>query len=126
MYSFNCIIADRVYSLYNGFGFENNGGKLQFHLDDAYDPEPKGPILEVKNLPLTIDNDGLYDLFRGFGPLSLCKLIVNGKAFQGAAFVQYFSQDDSNEAQNVLVSTCEKEKKSDISNMMDIEWSISG
>lgn len=98
----NADIADRVYSLYNGFGFENNGGKLQFHLDDAYDPEPKGPILEVKNLPLTIDNDGLYDLFRGFGPLSLCKLIVNGKAFQGAAFVQYFSQDDSNEAQNVL------------------------
>ncbi|KAI7876398.1 hypothetical protein K492DRAFT_210381 [Lichtheimia hyalospora FSU 10163] len=98
----NADIADRVYSLYNGFGFENNGGKLQFHLDDTYDPEPKGPILEVKNLPLDIDNDGLYDLFRGFGPLSLCKLIVNGKAFQGAAFVQYFSQDDSNEAQNIL------------------------
>ncbi|KAJ8659046.1 hypothetical protein O0I10_005084 [Lichtheimia ornata] len=98
----NADIADRVYSLYNGFGFENNGGKLQFHLDDAYDPEPKGPILEVSNLPLSIDNDGLYDLFRGFGPLSLCKLIVNGKSFQGAAFVQYFSQDDSNEAQNIL------------------------
>lgn len=51
-----------------------------------------------------MDNNGLYDLFRPFGPLSLCSLIVEGGSFRGTAFVQYFNQEDSDEAQNQLVS----------------------
>ncbi|KAG2217573.1 hypothetical protein INT45_004926 [Circinella minor] len=95
-------LADRVYSLYNGFTFPNNNSKLQFHLshDGSFEHEAKGSILHVKNLPLRIDNNGLYDLFRPFGPLSLCKPIVEGKGFRGTAFIQYFFQGDSDEAQN--------------------------
>ncbi|KAI8141654.1 hypothetical protein BJV82DRAFT_618597 [Fennellomyces sp. T-0311] len=92
--------ADRVYSLYNGFTFPNNNSKLQFRIsqDGSFEHEAKGPILHVKNLPLKIDNNALYDLFRPFGPLSLCKPIVEGKTFRGTAFVQYFFQGDSDEA----------------------------
>ncbi|KAI7877902.1 hypothetical protein K492DRAFT_150031 [Lichtheimia hyalospora FSU 10163] len=94
--------ADRVYSLFNGFTFPNNSSKLQIQIsgdeNESIEHEPKGPILEVKGLPNGIDNDGLYDLFRPFGPLSLCKPIVIGRAFRGTAFVQYFFQTHSDEA----------------------------
>ncbi|CDS09300.1 hypothetical protein LRAMOSA10660 [Lichtheimia ramosa] len=96
--------ADRVYSLFNGFTFPNNSSKLQIQIssNDDDEHEPKGPILEVKGLPNGIDNDGLYDLFRPFGPLSLCKPIVIGRAFRGTAFVQYFFQAHSDEALDQL------------------------
>ena len=79
---------------------------MQFHIshDGSFEHEAKGSILQVKNLPLRIDNNALYDLFRPFGPLSLCKPIVEGKAFRGTAFIQYFFQSDSDEAQNHMVS----------------------
>ncbi|KAI9490006.1 hypothetical protein BDB00DRAFT_790624 [Zychaea mexicana] len=94
-------MADRVYSLYNGFTFPNNNSKLQFRIshDGSFEHEAKCSILHVKNLPLKIDNNALYDLFRPFGPLSLCKPIVEGRTFRGTAFVQYFFQTDSDQAQ---------------------------
>lgn len=57
-------------------------------------------------------------MFRPFGPLSLCKPIVEGKGFRGTAFVQYFYQEDSDMAQSNLVSyTCwgfpERKRSSD-------------
>ncbi|KAI7862928.1 hypothetical protein BDF14DRAFT_1848912 [Spinellus fusiger] len=96
-------LADRIYSLYNGFTF-SDGSKLQFHLhgDRHYDPEPQGAILQVKGLGLQVDNHELYNLFRPFGPLFLCKPIVDSVGFRGTAFIQYFFEEDSENAQQHL------------------------
>ncbi|KAI8379385.1 uncharacterized protein BYT42DRAFT_324616 [Radiomyces spectabilis] len=93
-------LADRAFSLYNGFTFLD-GKKLQFRLyhDGAFEPKPEAPILQVKQLPAQMNSDGLYDLFRPFGPLALCKPIVEGDGFRGTAFIQYFYQEDSDKAQ---------------------------
>ncbi|KAG0187518.1 hypothetical protein DFQ28_006251 [Apophysomyces sp. BC1034] len=99
-------LADRVYSVYNGFTFPN-GGKLQFRIyhDEQFEPEPQGTILHVKNLPLHMDNNALYDLFRSYGPLNLCKTIVEGASFRGTAFIRYFYHEDSEDAQKNLNGT---------------------
>ncbi|KAI9316528.1 hypothetical protein BX666DRAFT_252052 [Dichotomocladium elegans] len=93
-------LADRVYSIFNGLSFPNSTSKLEFHLsaDGSYEPEPKGPILEVRGLRLKNYNDGLYDLFRPFGPLSICMPIVTARSVQDTGLVRYFYVADSDEA----------------------------
>ncbi|KAF7722569.1 hypothetical protein EC973_002959 [Apophysomyces ossiformis] len=105
--------------VYNGFTF-TNGGKLQFRIyhDKQYEPEPQGTILHVRNLPLHMDNNALYDLFRPFGPLSLCKTIVEGGSFRGTALICYFYLEDSEEAQKNLNGTLMDGKTLNISTFM--------
>lgn len=94
-----------MYSLFNGFVF-TNGAVLKFRLApfENNEPQPEGPILEVKNLPNRIDHDTLYDLFRRFGPLSICKPITEDGAHRGKALVQFFYRYDSDVAMGALVS----------------------
>lgn len=94
-----------MYSLFNGYVF-TNGAVLKFRLApfENNEPQPEGPILEVKNLPNHIDHDTLYDLFRRFGPLSICKPITEDGAHRGKALVQFFYRYDSDVAIGDLVS----------------------
>ncbi|KAL0080884.1 hypothetical protein J3Q64DRAFT_1200199 [Phycomyces blakesleeanus] len=95
--------ADRLYAVCNGYTF-SDGSKLQFRLNrDKYnDPAPQGDLLQVKGLPNNIDDDGLYELFRPFGPLSVCKPIVENNIFRGAALIEYFFHESSENAQHHL------------------------
>ncbi|KAI7890624.1 uncharacterized protein EV154DRAFT_511030 [Mucor mucedo] len=82
-------IADRVYSLFNGYIF-TNGTILKFRLSPYQEPQAEGPILEVRNLPNHIDHNTLYDIFRPYGPLSICKPITEDGSHRGKALVQFF------------------------------------
>ncbi|EPB82195.1 hypothetical protein HMPREF1544_11078 [Mucor circinelloides 1006PhL] len=91
--------ADRAYSLYNGFTFTNNTKlELQMYQDKRLDPEAKAALLEINGLPEHFDDNKLYDVFRPFGPLNLCKCVMKDGAFRGTAFVQFFNAYSSNEA----------------------------
>ncbi|KAI9278028.1 hypothetical protein BY458DRAFT_73235 [Sporodiniella umbellata] len=95
--------ADRAYSLYNGFTFTNHAKlDLQMYQNRSLDPESNACLLEVSGLPDHFDDNRLYDVFRPFGPLNLCKCLMNGHFFQGCAFIQFFKQVHSDEAQRVL------------------------
>lgn len=76
--------------------------------DKRLDPEATAALLEINNLPEHYDDNQLYDLFRPFGPLNLCKCILLDGAFRGTAFIQYFYPSSSDEAVSTLVT---KEKK---------------
>jgi RNA recognition motif-containing protein len=71
--------------------------------DHRLDPEASACLLEVNGLPDYFDDNRLYDVFRPFGPLNLCKCVMNDGSFQGGAFIQFFHQNNSDEAQNNLV-----------------------
>ncbi|GAN00603.1 polyadenylate-binding protein 1 [Mucor ambiguus] len=91
--------ADRAYSLYNGFTFTNSTKlELQMYQDKRLDPEAKAALLEINGLPEHFDDNKLYDVFRPFGPLNLCKCVMKDGAFRGTAFVQFFNAYSSNEA----------------------------
>lgn len=77
--------------------------KFRLYLNDATEPKVEGPILEVKNLPVSMDHNQLYDLFRPYGPLSVCQTIVESGAIRGGAFIQYFFNENSDTALNDLV-----------------------
>ncbi|KAI7904631.1 uncharacterized protein BX663DRAFT_503026 [Cokeromyces recurvatus] len=91
--------ADRAYSLYNGFTFTNNTKlELQMYQDKRLDPEATAVLLEINGLPEYFDDNRLYDLFRPFGPLNLCKCVMKDGAFRGTAFIQYFDSFNSDKA----------------------------
>ncbi|KAI9271303.1 hypothetical protein BY458DRAFT_509569 [Sporodiniella umbellata] len=95
--------ADRAYSLYNGFTFTNDEKlELQMYQDRRLDPEATASLFEVNGLPEYFDDNKLYDLFRPFGPLNLCKCVTLEGQFKGTAFIQFFRQESSDEAQNNL------------------------
>ncbi|KAI8972763.1 hypothetical protein BDB01DRAFT_809251 [Pilobolus umbonatus] len=97
------IIAERVYSLFNGYNFSNQSVlKFKLSTNDQYDPQAEGPILEVRHLPLHIDHNILYDEFRPYGPLSICKPITEDDTHKGKALIQYFYKEDSDNALNNL------------------------
>lgn len=97
-------IADRAYSLYNGFTFTNNTKlQLQMYQDSKLDPEATAALLEINGLPDYYDDNKLYDLFRPFGPLNLCKCVLKDGAFRGTAFIQFFHPWSSHEAERNLV-----------------------
>ncbi|GAA5805551.1 hypothetical protein HPULCUR_011070 [Helicostylum pulchrum] len=87
-------IADRVYSLFNGYMFPN-GMILKFRISRYREPLAEGPILEIRNLPPHIDHNTLYDIFRPYGPLSICKPILEDGTHRGKALVQFFYKQDS-------------------------------
>lgn len=95
--------ADRVYSLFNGYIF-TNGTILKFRLSPYQEPQAEGPILEVRNLPNHIDHNTLYDIFRPYGPLSICKPITEDGSHRGKALVQFFYRYHSDSSVSDLVS----------------------
>ncbi|KAI8341929.1 hypothetical protein BC941DRAFT_510015 [Chlamydoabsidia padenii] len=92
--------ADRAYTLYDGLVFKNSH-RLQLYItpDGVKDPVPNAPIFQINHLPLSMTNDSLYSLFRPFGPIRLCKIIVEkDSSFNGTALLQYFDQQDADHA----------------------------
>ncbi|KAI8331756.1 hypothetical protein BC941DRAFT_438377 [Chlamydoabsidia padenii] len=92
-------IADQVYALYQDFQF-NNGSKLHFSVYPNHQHEAQGVLLKVNRLPRHIDNTFVYHLFRPFGPLALCKLLLeqDDTVFLGTALIQYFYHEHSESA----------------------------
>jgi RNA recognition motif-containing protein len=73
------------------------------------EPEAHAGILHVKNLPHHINNNkSLYELFRPFGPMILCKILVveQQQIFKGTALVQYFNSQHAKDAETTMVKTC--------------------
>lgn len=71
--------------------------------DASLDPEATAALLEINGLPDYFDDNKLYDLFRPFGPLNLCKCVMKDGAFRGTAFVQFFRAQSSQDAEINLV-----------------------
>lgn len=99
-------LADRAYTLYDGLVFKNSH-RLQLYItpDGVKDQVPNAPIFQINHLPLSMTNDGLYNQFRPFGPIRLCKIIVEkDSSFNGTALLQYFNQQDADCALMNMVS----------------------
>lgn len=104
-------IADRAYTLLNGVTFRA-GLRLQLKINppssDYPEPEAHAGILHIKNLPGHTNNKLLYELFRPFGPMILCKILVeHASTFKGTALVQYFNPQDAQDAESMMVKTVE-------------------
>ncbi|KAF1803728.1 hypothetical protein FB192DRAFT_1279383 [Mucor lusitanicus] len=102
-------IADRAYTLLNGVTFRA-GLRLQLKINppssDYPEPEAHAGILHIKNLPGHTNNKLLYELFRPFGPMILCKILVeHASTFKGTALVQYFNPQDAQDAESMMVKT---------------------
>lgn len=101
-------LADRAYTLLNGTTFRA-GIRLQLKINPPYgdypEPEAHAGILHVKNLPNHIDNKSLYELFRPFGPMMLCKILLEqATTFKGNALVQYFNSEHAQDAEHLMVN----------------------
>lgn len=93
--------ADRAYTLFNGATIKDTNCQLQLraHSSGTYgEPEATSGILSISNLPLNTNNHLLYDIFRPFGPMALCKIIMDQGQFKGTALVQYFRSADADAA----------------------------
>ncbi|CAO3640730.1 unnamed protein product [Cunninghamella blakesleeana] len=99
----NASIADQVYALYQDHQF-NNGTKLHFSVYQDASLEAESILLKIDNLPKYFESTALYDLFRPFGPLAICKLLLEPEdsAFHGSALIQYFCHEDSEEAIRIM------------------------
>jgi hypothetical protein len=101
-------LADMAFTLFNGAHF-NNGMRLSLSIspvDQACEPEPMSDILQVQHLPMDSSNQSIYDLFRPFGPMALCKIIVEQgptAVFNGTALIQYYHTEDADHAISVMV-----------------------
>ncbi|PKY39496.1 hypothetical protein RhiirA4_393547 [Rhizophagus irregularis] len=63
------------------------------------EPSAAAYILQVKSLPQSTTNIALYQHFRTFGPLFSCRIqIQQDNKFRGSALVQYFRQEDAENA----------------------------
>ncbi|KAG2204540.1 hypothetical protein INT47_012599, partial [Mucor saturninus] len=98
-------MADRAYTLLNGTTFR--GIRLQLKINPPYgdypEPEAHAGILHVKNLPNHIDNKSLYELFRPYGPMMLCKILLEqATTFKGNALVQYFNSEHAQDAEHIM------------------------
>ena len=84
-----------------------NGVCLQLKISppgNYQEPTATSVILQVKNLPPGTTEHTLYDLFRPFGAMSMCKVIINQeKTFKGTALVQYFNSSDADTAAQKMV-----------------------
>ncbi|GAN10032.1 hypothetical protein MAM1_0314d09566 [Mucor ambiguus] len=99
-------MADRAYTLLNGVTFRA-GLRLQLKINppssDYPEPEAHAGILHIKNLPGHTNNKLLYELFRPFGPMILCKILVEqASTFKGTALVQYFNPQDAQDAESMM------------------------
>ncbi|KAG1295074.1 hypothetical protein G6F64_013358 [Rhizopus arrhizus] len=88
--------AEKVYSFYNGYVFTNN---VIFKLSLNDSQQPEGPLLEIRNLPQSIDHHQLFELCRPFGSLHICKVIKEEGNIKKRALVQYFRKQDSDSSQ---------------------------
>lgn len=90
--------------MYQDYQF-NNGTKLHFSVFEDNHLEAEGMLLKVANLPRYVESIKVYEHFRYFGPLALCKLLLeqDGSVFLGTALIQYFYHDDSEAAIQVMV-----------------------
>lgn len=93
-------IAERVYSLFNGYMFSN---QTTFKITLEENVKIEGPILEVRHLPTNIDRNHLYDIFRPYGPLNICQLLAESGSPRGRALIQYFFKESSEAANADLV-----------------------
>ncbi|CAO3647591.1 unnamed protein product [Cunninghamella blakesleeana] len=96
--------ADRAYTLYDGLIFKNSH-RLQLYItpDGVKDQEPSAPIFQIANLPQWMTNEKLFNLFRTYGPIRLCKIIVEkDHSFNGTALLQYFDENDANTAKMIM------------------------
>lgn len=106
---YTLFVADRAYTLLNGVTFRA-GIKLQLKINPPFgdnpEPEAHAGILHIKNLPSHTNNKSLYELFRPFGPMMLCKILVEqGSTYKGTALVQYFNSDNALDAEHSMVKT---------------------
>ncbi|KAI7869384.1 hypothetical protein BDF14DRAFT_1741911 [Spinellus fusiger] len=101
--------ADRAYTLFNG-AVLRSGACLQLRIhspeSNIPEPEPSAGILQIKNLPSHTSNQLLYDLFRPYGPMSICKILVEqGYEFKGTALILYFRPEDASYAESIMANT---------------------
>jgi polyadenylate-binding protein len=101
------MIADRAYTLLNGVTIRGDISlqlKINSPSGDNPEPEAHAGILHIKNLPCNTNNKSLYELFRPFGPMILCKILLDqSSTFKGAALVQYFHSEHAQHAQDAMV-----------------------
>ncbi|RUO95505.1 hypothetical protein BC936DRAFT_143879 [Jimgerdemannia flammicorona] len=98
--------ADRAYALFNNILLAQHGCLLKLNMNDpntANEPEVNANILQVKSLGPSTDNTFLYNLFRPYGALQYCRTVLDNSRFKGVALVQYFRQEDADDAQRELV-----------------------
>ncbi|KAI9032663.1 hypothetical protein CLU79DRAFT_727352 [Phycomyces nitens] len=70
------------------------------------EPKPLAEILYVRNLPPQTNNRSLYDMFRPFGPMNICKVLVEqGHEFKGTALILYFKSEDAVHAEQTMSNT---------------------
>ncbi|ORX44068.1 hypothetical protein DM01DRAFT_1340477 [Hesseltinella vesiculosa] len=96
--------ADCAYTLFDGLVFRQSH-RLQLYMtpNGIKDPEPEGPIFQVDDIPYWVTNEYLYHVFRPFGPIRLCKILVDKNGtFEGSALLQYFSLKHANHAQAIM------------------------
>lgn len=98
-------IADRAYTLFDGLVLQKSHRfQLSITPHGNKDPVPNAPIFQINHLPSSITNEGLYSLFRPFGPIRLCKIIVEKDAsFNGTALLQYFEHRHAENAKKIMV-----------------------
>lgn len=95
--------------------------------DGSLDPEANAALLEINGLPEYFDDNKLYDIFRPFGPLNLCKCVKKGSSFKGTAFIQFFNNFSSEEAERNLVRQKSNLQFSDLTRISHfLEWSLIG
>lgn len=104
-----CSVAEKVYSFYNGYVFANH---VIFKLSLNDSQQPEGPLLEIRNLPQSIDHHQLFELCRPFGSLHICKVIKEEGNIKKRALVQYFRKQDSDSSQLNLVTSRKNQKLS--------------
>lgn len=94
--------AEKAFAIYNNIKMETK--YLRLLINDpsktiGNEPSAAAYILQVKSLPPSTTNIALYQLFRTFGPLFSCRIqIQQPDRFKGYALVQYFRQEDAENA----------------------------
>lgn len=101
-------IADHAFTSFSGGISIVPNTLLQFKMNppgDYSDPEPQSGLLHIKNLPSQTTNNTLYDLFRPFGPMNLCKIIIEPGTTvnKGTALIQYFHLSSAEDAEAAMV-----------------------
>ncbi|CAB4394063.1 unnamed protein product [Rhizophagus irregularis] len=94
--------AEKAFAIYNNIKMETK--YLRLLINDpsktiGNEPSAAAYILQVKSLPQSTTNIALYQHFRAFGPLFSCRIqIQQDNKFRGSALVQYFRQEDAENA----------------------------
>lgn len=104
-------LADRAYTLFDGLILKNSH-RLQLYItpDGTMDQVPNAPIFQISHLPLSMSNECLYNLFRPFGPIRVCKVIVEkDTSSNGTALLQYFNQEHAENAIMAMVGISDEQ-----------------